>query len=54
MKTKSKTIDFDHMEILCFFFHCAPHDLVEWVPDNKIPFDEQHPFSKLKRANPLT
>jgi len=48
-----KKIDRDHIEIFLHFFHCHIHDLFEWVPDNKLFFDDHHPIHQYKAKPPF-
>lgn len=36
------------MEKLCSILHCAPHDLMEWVPDDKTLIAPNHPLRALR------
>jgi DNA-binding Xre family transcriptional regulator len=50
---KRKHIEREHMEKFCFFLRCAPNDLFEYVPDNKLPFDEHHPIQQIRQRQPF-
>lgn len=35
------------IEKLCLIFHCSPNDMMEWIPEDKVTINENHPLKKL-------
>lgn len=46
-----ESIQFRHIEMLCYTLNCEPNDLFSWTPDKKIMVPENHSLNKLKRNN---
>lgn len=44
------SIQFRHIELLCFILNCEPNDLFSWVPDTKITVSENHSLNKLRKT----
>jgi DNA-binding Xre family transcriptional regulator len=51
MKGEKEYILVDHVEKLCLLFRCMPNDLYEWVPDNAMQEEANHPLHALKPKN---
>lgn len=45
------SMQFRHIELLCFILNCEPNDLFSWTPDTKISVSENHSLNKLKKAS---
>jgi DNA-binding Xre family transcriptional regulator len=46
-------LDLRMIERLCIAFRCAPHDLMEWIPDSDSDVDAAHPISVIRRSDKL-
>ena len=47
--SKPKNIRMEHIEKLCLDLHCTPNDLMEWIPSESEPIEDNHPLTKLRR-----
>lgn len=52
-RNEIRRIDLNTVERLCLLFQCTPDDLMEWVPDQPVKENADHPLHKLKRIDPV-
>jgi DNA-binding Xre family transcriptional regulator len=45
------SMQFRHIELLCFILNCEPNDLFSWTPDTKVTVSENHSLNKLKKTD---
>lgn len=45
------SMQFRHIELLCFILNCEPNDLFSWTPDTKVTVSENHSLNKLMKTH---
>ncbi|MFN7421754.1 MAG: helix-turn-helix domain-containing protein, partial [Chitinophagales bacterium] len=48
LNSKSSSIRFDHIELLCRILICEPSDLFVWRPNKNENINQDHPLTKLR------
>ncbi|MFN7422192.1 MAG: helix-turn-helix domain-containing protein, partial [Chitinophagales bacterium] len=48
LNSKSSSIRFDHLELLCRILICEPSDLFVWRPTKNENINQDHPLTKLR------
>ena len=48
LNSKSGSIRFDHIELLCRVLICEPSDIFVWRPNKNENISEEHPLTKLR------
>lgn len=46
---KTKSISFEHLELLCTLLRCTPNDILVWKPDEGTKADPSQPLHNLMR-----
>ena len=44
-----RTLRLDNIELICRALHCAPHDILVWIPDSNDPLPAEHPLHSLNK-----
>lgn len=39
------------IETLCLILVCTPNDFMEWIPDQELPVDPEHPIYRIQQTN---
>lgn len=47
--SKPRHLDITYIERFCHELRCTPNELMEWVPSESEPIEENHPLTKLRR-----
>src|SRR5690554_4722218 len=47
-------LDLKPMEKLCLLLKCTPNDLMAWIPDKDVHYEESHPLNALRMSESET
>ena len=46
---KPRHLDITYIERFCHELRCTPNELMEWIPSESEPIEDNHPLTKLRR-----
>jgi len=45
-----RRLDLGTLERLCLLLSCTPNDLLEWIPENDVVVNEDHPLNEIRKS----